>query len=138
MGDARNFGQPEGANHHATAITPVRRQVIVHLKLNGDRVEDVGYQGSGCAISMASSSLMTEVLKGKTVAEAHALFHRFHDLITGSHHAQAAEPVDPEAFERLTVLSGVSEYPMRVKCATLAWHTMEAALQDGADKVTTE
>jgi len=135
----RNLGKPAGANHHANGHNPLcGDKVTVHLKVNGDVVEDVGFEGSGCAISMASSSLMTEVLKGKPVAEVHALFHRFHDLITGSHDSQEDDKVDPEAMERLMVLSGVREYPMRVKCATLAWHTMEAAIQGEADKVSTE
>lgn len=135
----RNFGKPEGANHHAHGHNPLcGDKITVHLRLNGDVVEDVGFEGSGCAISMASTSLMTEVLKGRTVAEAHALFHRFHDLITGSHDSREDETVDPDDFERLTVLSGVSEFPMRVKCATLAWHTLEAAIQGEADPVTTE
>ena len=135
----RNFGRPDGANHHAHGHNPLcGDKVTVHLKLKDGVVEDVGFEGSGCAISMASTSLMTEVLKGKTVAEAHALFHRFHDLITGSHDSRADETVDADDFERLTVLSGVSEYPMRVKCATLGWHTLEAAIQGEADKVSTE
>lgn len=135
----RNFHKPDGANHHAHGHNPLcGDKITVHLKVKGDTVEDVGFEGSGCAISMASSSLMTEVLKGKPVAEVHALFHRFHDLITGSHDSSEDEKVDPDDLERLMVLSGVREYPMRVKCATLAWHTMEAAIQGEADKVSTE
>lgn len=135
----RNFGAPSGANHHANGHNPLcGDRVTVHLKLKDDKVEDVGFEGSGCAISMASTSLMTEVLKGKTVAEAHALFHRFHDLLTGSNDSEGDAAVDADDFERLMVLAGVREYPMRVKCATLGWHTMEAAIGNEADKVSTE
>lgn len=133
----RNMHVPDGANHHASGHNPLCGDTVtIHLKVNGDRVEDIGFEGQGCAISMASTSLMTEILKGKTVAEAHALFHRFHDLITGSDDS-AGEQVDEDAFERLMVLSGVSEYPMRVKCATLCWHAMEAAMK-GDESVTME
>lgn len=129
----RNFGRPEGANHHADGFNPLcGDHVTVHLKLDGDRVADVGFEGQGCAISMASTSLMTEILKGKTVVEAHSLFHHFHDLMTGSHDA-GDEHVDEDDMERLMVLEGVREFPMRVKCATLAWHTMEAAIDGDAD-----
>ncbi|MBE0533205.1 MAG: SUF system NifU family Fe-S cluster assembly protein [Rhodospirillales bacterium] len=135
----RNFHKPEGANHHANGHNPLcGDRVTVHLKLKDDKVEDVGFEGSGCAISMASTSLMTEVLKGKTVTEAHALFHRFHDLLTGSEDSAGDAAVDTDDFERLMVLAGVREYPMRVKCATLGWHTMEAAIGTEADKVSTE
>jgi nitrogen fixation NifU-like protein len=133
----RNMRVPEGANHHAHGHNPLCGDTVtVHLKLDGDKVADVGFEGQGCAISMASTSLMTEILKGKTVDEAHALFHRFHDLITGSHDGDG-ETVNEDDFERLMVLSGVAEYPMRVKCATLCWHTMEAAVK-GEDSVSTE
>ncbi len=127
--EPRNFGKPEAANHHAHGHNPLcGDKVTVYLEVADGLVKDVGFEGSGCAISMASTSLMTETLKGRSVEEAHMLFRHFHDLLTGSEDG-AGEEVDEDAFERLTVLSGVREFPMRVKCATLCWHTMEAAVK---------
>jgi nitrogen fixation NifU-like protein len=97
-------------------------RITLELKLENDIIKDAGFRGSGCAISTASASLMTESLKGRTRAEAERLFQRFHDLLTGKDTA-----ADPE-LGKLAVFSGVREYPMRVKCATLAWHTLVAAL----------
>jgi nitrogen fixation NifU-like protein len=128
----RNFGALTGANRTAVGHNPLcgdRLQVFLHL--DGDRVQDISFQGSGCAISTASASLMTEALKGKTVAEAHALFERFHGLLTRG-------DGDPEALGKLAVLAGVREFPIRVKCATLAWHTLEAALEQQEQPVSTE
>lgn len=109
-------------------------RVTVYLKIDGDVVKDVSFEGSGCAISTASASLMTESVKGKTVAQADAIFNDFRKLITGDD--------DPsEALERLGklgVLSGVREFPTRVKCATLVWHTLHSALSGDGDPVTTE
>ena len=93
-------------------------------------IEDVSFQGAGCSISTASASMMTDALRGKTVAEAKALFERFHDLVT-SDPSHAAENADAE-LGKLAVFSGVCEFPMRVKCASLSWHTMKAALEGGA------
>jgi len=132
----RNFRRPPGANREARGDNPLcGDKVTVFLTLDDGRVKDVGFEGRGCAISMASASLMTEVLKGKTEAEARALFERFHDEMTGksTYHGAAAGELD-----KLTVLSGVREYPMRVKCATLSWHTLMAALNDRHDRVSTE
>ncbi|MBL6929313.1 MAG: SUF system NifU family Fe-S cluster assembly protein [Rhodospirillales bacterium] len=127
--EPRNFGKPEAANHHAHGHNPLcGDKVTIYLEVENDQVKDVGFEGSGCAISMASTSLMTETLKGRSIEEAHTFFRRFHDLMTGSEDG-AGEEVDEEAFERLEVLSGVREFPMRVKCATLCWHTMEAAVK---------
>jgi len=95
-------------------------------------VRDVRFEGSGCAISTASASMMTEALKGKTEPEVQQLFDRFHNLVTGK------SEVDPETLGKLAVFSGVREYPVRVKCATLAWHTMRAALQQSSETVATE
>ncbi|MBL6947013.1 MAG: SUF system NifU family Fe-S cluster assembly protein [Rhodospirillales bacterium] len=132
----RNFGKPNAANHHAHGHNPLcGDKVTVYLEVDGGLVKDVGFEGSGCAISMASTSLMTETLKGRSVEEAHTFFRRFHDLMTGSEDG-AGEEVDEDAFERLMVLSGVREFPMRVKCATLCWHTMEAAVKGEADILT--
>jgi len=132
----RNFRRPAGANREARGDNPLcGDKVTVFLTIEDGRVTDVGFEGRGCAISMASASLMTEVLKGKTEAEARALFERFHDEMTGKsacHGAAAGE------LDKLTVLSGVREYPMRVKCATLSWHTLMAALDNRQKSISTE
>ena len=108
--------------------------VTVYLKLDGDIVADVSFEGTGCAISTASASLMTESLKGKTVTEAKELFKHFHDLVTG----ESREYEEPPGLGKLDVFSGVCQYPARVKCATLCWHTLEAALDNRPDSVSTE
>jgi len=108
----------------------------VFVELEGDRVRDVSFVGKGCSISTASASMMTEALKGKTLAEAEALFERFHALVTAPPDA-AREGAAPE-LGKLAVFSGVSEFPVRVKCATLPWHTLKAALNGADDPVTTE
>lgn len=134
----RNFHKPDGANHHAHGHNPLCGDTVtVYLDVADGKVKDVSFEGHGCAISMASTSLMTEILKGRPVEEAHALFRRFHDLLTGSEDGKGEE-VDPDALERLMVLTGVREFPMRVKCATLCWHTMEAAIKSEASGVSTE
>ena len=102
-------------------------RLTLYLKLDGDRIADVAFQGVGCAISKASASLMTEAVKGKTVAEARELFEKFHDMVTSSPDTAAAD------LGKLSVLSGVREYPTRVKCASLAWHTMKAAVSGAED-----
>jgi nitrogen fixation NifU-like protein len=128
----RNFRALADANRKAEGHNPLcgdRVQIFLHVE--GDRVQGISFQGSGCAISTASASLMTEALKGRSVAEAHALFKRFHDLLThGSGNA--------EELGKLAVLAGVREFPIRVKCATLAWHTLEAALAQKDHPVSTE
>jgi nitrogen fixation protein NifU and related proteins len=126
----RNFHAIAGARR-AEGYNPLcGDRETVYLVLEGDRVRDVAFQGAGCAISTASASMMTESVKGKTRAEAEALFARFHDLITGKNGESKAE--GPE-LGKLEVFSGVREYPVRVKCATLPWHTLKAALDsDGA------
>ncbi len=105
----------------------------VYLDLDGDIVKDVSFQGSGCAISKASASLMTQALKGKSKQDAEKLFARFHDLVTGK-----TQNGDAAQLGKLTVFSGVSEFPVRVKCASLAWHAMKAALEGDADEISTE
>jgi nitrogen fixation NifU-like protein len=131
----RNFRRPDHANREAKGDNPLcGDKVAVFLTIEDGKVADVGFQGRGCAISMASASLMTEIVKGKSEAEARALFESFHDEMTGKsacHGAAAGE------LDKLTVLSGVREYPMRVKCATLSWHTLMAALNK-AQTVSTE
>jgi nitrogen fixation NifU-like protein len=120
----RNCRVLEGANRSAEGYNPLcGDQVKVYLKLRDDVVEDVSFVGSGCAISTASASMMTEALKGKTRADVEETFRRFHELVT-------AEPGAAEGdLGKLTVFAGVREFPMRVKCATLAWHTLRAALE---------
>lgn len=131
----RNFGVLPDANRTAEGNNPLcGDQVTVYLRVEEDRLQEISFDGSGCAISTASASLMTEALRGKTVAEAHELFHGFHHMVTRG--------VDPEtgadALGKLAVFSGVREFPIRVKCATLAWHTLEAALRRHEQPVSTE
>ncbi len=126
----RNFRRLEEANRAAEGYNPLcGDRVNVYLDVQDGVVRNVGFQGSGCAISTASASMMTESVKGKTEAEAKALFERFHDLVTGKSAPGAPAP----GLGKLTVFSGVRDYPVRVKCATLAWHTLRAALE-GNDK----
>jgi nitrogen fixation NifU-like protein len=105
----------------------------VYLSMRGDVIEDVAFQGSGCAISRASASMMTQALKGKTADEAESLFESFHRMVTGQ-----GPGANTQQLGKLDVFSGVSEFPTRVKCATLAWHTMQAALHGKGEPVTTE
>lgn len=131
----RNFGKLEGANRFAVGHNPLcGDRLNLYLKVENDVITDVRFEGMGCAISTASASLMTERLKGMKVDEAEALFGRFHDLVTNPHPGDA----DTAALGKLTVLLGVREYPARVKCATLAWHTLHAALAHQEQPVTTE
>ena len=125
------------ANHLAHGENPLcGDKLIVYVRLNGQGViEEVSFEGQGCAISTASASLMTEVMVGKTEAQVEKLFGSFHALATGGD-AEPAEGMDDE-MDRLEVLAGVRDYPVRVKCATLAWHTLQAALHD-QQKVSTE
>ena len=129
----RNYKTLAEANHKAEGYNPLcGDRFTVYLEMDGDRIREVGFQGAGCAISKASASMMTQSVKGKTKAEAHKIFERFHDLVTGHSHEGAVE------LGKLAVFSGVSEFPVRVKCATLAWHTLEAALEGKQEKVSTE
>ena len=132
----RNFGKLEGANRQATGYNPLcGDKVTVYLKMKDGLVEDVRFEGSGCAISTASASMMTEKSKGKTREEAEALFGLFHTLVTGRNH----EGHDRDGkLGKLAVFSGVSEFPIRVKCATLAWHTFRSALRGADEVVSTE
>jgi nitrogen fixation NifU-like protein len=131
----RNFAKPEGANRNAEGINPLcGDQITLYLKLSGDVIEDIGFQGAGCAISKASASLMTAALKKKTKAEAEALFERVHSMISEGPKSK----VDPGELGKLAVLSGVWEFPARVKCATLAWHTLRSALDGAGAPVSTE
>ena len=128
----RNFRRMEGASHHAEGFNPLcGDHVRVFLQIDGDRIADVAFEGSGCAISKASASMMTDQIKGGTVADARAFFERFHRMIT-------TPPETPvEDLGKLSALAGVREFPVRVKCASLAWHTLKAAM-DREEKVSTE
>ena len=128
----RNFRKLEHPSHFAHGHNPLcGDRVTVYLELDGDRIKDVSFEGRCCAISTASASLMTEVLKGRTLAEAQALFKAFHAEVTGGE-VPATDPALEDDLERLAPLEGVKAYPARVKCATLAWHAFEAALKNGA------
>ncbi len=129
----RNFGRLEGATHKAEGFNPLcGDQLTLYLRVGEDgRIEEVAFEGKGCAISTASASLLTEAVKGKTLEEAERLFRGFHGMIMDE---PAAEPVE---LGKLEVLAGVKEFPTRVKCATLAWHTLHAAIE-GKDQVSTE
>lgn len=131
----RNFRVLSGTAQSAEGYNPLcGDKVTVYLQLEGDVVRDVSFQGSGCAISTASASLMTESLKGKTRAQAEALFEKFHSLLTGN----GSQVADPATLGKLAVFSGVREFPVRVKCATLAWHTLRSALKGSHELVSTE
>jgi len=131
----RNFRVLPDANHTAEGHNPLcGDQIIVYLNLQDDIVTDIGFRGDGCAISKASASIMTELLKGKTRQQAERLFRNFQDLVTGK--TDPAE-ADPE-LEQLVAFAGVRQFPLRVKCATLAWHALCAALEDDEALVSTE
>ena len=132
----RNCGPMPQADRQAEGFNPLcGDQVKILLAMAGERIADIRFEGSGCAISTASASLLTEALRGRTEAEARALFADFHDLMTGDP-GRAAELSD--RLGKLAALGGVRDYPMRVKCATLAWHTLTAALDQRPQPVTTE
>ncbi|MEJ2009266.1 MAG: SUF system NifU family Fe-S cluster assembly protein [Acidobacteriota bacterium] len=132
----RNYRVLEGADHHAEGYNPLcGDRFTFYLKLENDRISDVTFMGSGCAISTSSASILTETVKGKTLAEVDALFEKFHALVTGEANGNRAG--DP-SLGKLAVFSGVAEFPVRVKCATLAWHTLRSALKGEEKTVTTE
>ena len=129
----RNFHRLPDANRTAEGFNPLcGDHITIDLDVDGETIRDVGFEGAGCAVSKASASMMTEALKGKSQGEADALFASFHALVTGQGDATATP------LGKLSVFSGVSEFPMRVKCATLAWHTLRAALQGKHEPVSTE
>jgi nitrogen fixation NifU-like protein len=122
----RNFRRPASANHEAEGYNPLcGDRCSVYIDMDGDAIREIGFQGSGCAISRASASMMTQMVKGKTKAEAVKLFEQFHNLVTGKSEAAKAEDLG-----KMAVFAGVSKFPARVKCATLAWHTLQSALED--------
>jgi nitrogen fixation NifU-like protein len=130
----RNFRVMADANRQVEGFNPLcGDRLTLYLKVDDHLISDASFQGSGCAISTASVSLMTEIVKGKTEAEAEALFKQFHEMTTGK-----SEEINLEAIGKLAVLAGVREYPARVKCATLAWHTLDAALKNQAKSISTE
>ena len=131
--DPRNHHAMDDATAQANGFNPLcGDKLTVYLKLAGTVVSDLSFVGCGCAISQASASLMTEALRGKSVEEAHELFERFHTMLTRDDDRQMV------SLGKLAVLAGVKAYPARVKCATLAWHTLEAALKKEASTVSTE
>lgn len=131
----RNFRILPEANRRAEGHNPLcGDHVTIFVRLDGDRICDLTFQGTGCAISKASASMMTATLKGKTRAEAEALFERFHRMVTGT----LKRDEDPLELGKLAAFAGVCEFPVRVKCASLAWHTLRAALEGSQEPVTTE
>jgi len=131
----RNFRALPMANRHAEGFNPLcGDKVQLFIKMENGVIKDVSFQGTGCAISTASASMMTESVKGKTSAEAEAIFKKFQDLVTSEPHQEISAP----DLGKLEVFSGVREFPVRVKCATLAWHTLRAALEGGEKTVSTE
>ncbi|MBI4308092.1 MAG: SUF system NifU family Fe-S cluster assembly protein [Chloroflexi bacterium] len=131
----RNFRKLDGANHRAEGYNPLcGDRITLYLKVVDDMITDIGFQGSGCVISKASASLMTENIKGKTVAQAEEMFNAFHQMAT----REPGADFNAEQLGDLEVLSGVAEFPARVKCATLSWHTLRAALAGKEEAVSTE
>ncbi len=131
----RNYGALSAASHQAEGYNPLcGDRFTVYLAMEGDTIRDIRFQGSGCAISKASASMMTQSVRGKTRAEAGQIFDEFLKLVTG----RASGPQQQDKLGKLAVFSGVSEFPVRVKCATLAWHTLRAALERKTEPVTTE
>jgi nitrogen fixation protein NifU and related proteins len=121
----RNFHKLESANYSAEGFNPLcGDQLTVYLNLDNDQVKEVAFEGSGCAISKASASMMTQAVKGKTKEEAEALFKEFHSMVTG----ELDEEMEENSLGNLKIFAGVREFPVRVKCASLPWHTLHAAL----------
>lgn len=127
----RNHHPMDDATTEANGFNPLcGDKLTLYLKLKDEKITDISFVGCGCAISQASASLMTEALEGKSVGEAHTIFNRFHHMLT--------QDGETESLDKLQVLAGVKAYPARVKCATLAWHTLEAALNKQSKAVSTE
>jgi nitrogen fixation NifU-like protein len=130
----RNFGKLDDADRKLEGFNPLcGDRLTLYVKLDGDRIGDIRFDGSGCAISVASASLMTEAMKGRTVGEAQEIFDRFHSLVTGSD-----SPEDQVKLGKLAALAGVRAYPSRVKCAVLCWHTLKSVLAGADAPVSTE
>ena len=129
----RNYRALDCANRTAEGFNPLcGDRFTIYVDLENDRIREISFQGSGCAISKASASMMTQALKGKTTEEAEALFSKFHTVVTGKDGVEASE------LGKLAAFAGVSEFPVRVKCATLAWHALHAALQGEQHAISTE
>jgi nitrogen fixation NifU-like protein len=130
----RNFGEMADATRVVAGVNPLcGDKMTLYVKLGDGKIQDIRFRGTGCAISVASSSLMTERVKGAPVTEALALFDKVHELLTG------AGDLDTEVLDKLAALGGVREYPSRVKCASLAWHALRSAVEDDSPRqVTTE
>jgi len=127
----RNFGMLRGADRKAEGHNPLcGDRIALQLRTKADVIEDIKFDGKGCAISTASASMMTEAVKGKSRAEAEALFEKFHALVTGGGNGGD--------LGKLAAFGGVSEFPLRVKCASLAWHTLKAALEESGSTISTE
>lgn len=130
----RNFGRLDPADAHADGHNPLcGDQLTITVKLTGDKIDDVKFEGSGCAISVASASLMTEAVRGKSLNDFESLHSKVHELLT-----QHDSNIDPMSLGKLGALSGVREFPARVKCASLCWHTLQAALQHESQPISTE
>jgi len=130
----RNYGPLPGETQRAEGLNPLcGDHLLIHVRQAGGRVEEIRFEGSGCAISKASASVMTGAVKGRSAAEVEALFERFHKLVT-----EGPAGADPEPLGKLAVFGGVHEFPARVKCASLAWHALRQALSGGKDSVSTE
>ena len=131
----RNYRELPNANHKAEGFNPLcGDHFTIYLNVEGDAIRDISFQGAGCAISKASASMMTQSLKGKTREDAEKLFQEFHKLVTGKAKGNGVQ----SDLGKLAVFGGVCEYPVRVKCATLAWHALQAALADKKEAVSTE
>jgi len=132
----RNFGELDDADRVIDGVNPLcGDHLTLYVKLDGDTVEDIRFKGTGCAISVASSSLMTERVKGRSLRDSLALFEKIHTMLTVADDDQAKSI---EGLDKLAALSGVRDYPTRVKCASLAWHALKTALSGPDDRVTTE
>jgi len=130
----RNFGKLENADRTLEGFNPLcGDRLTLYVNMKADTIDEISFDGSGCAISVASASLMTDAMKGKTTEEAENIFNNFHELVTSD-----ADDIDPEKLGKLAALAGVREYPTRVKCATLCWHTLHSVLEDDNKAVSTE
>jgi nitrogen fixation NifU-like protein len=131
----KNYHKLEDATHFAEGYNPLcGDHFYIYLKIENGKIVDISFEGAGCAISKASASIMTSIVKGKTIEEAEKIFNNFHSFVTG----KMDKNFDPNSLGKLIVFSGVSEFPVRVKCATLAWHTLINAIENKNEVVTTE
>lgn len=130
----RNFGKLEHADKILEGFNPLcGDRLSLYLKLDNNTISDISFDGSGCAISVASASLMTEAMKGKSIDDAESIFNQFHELVTGNE-----DSIEPEKLGKLAAIAGVRDYPTRVKCATLCWHTLHSGLTTDVTTVSTE